>query len=86
MNIIKNNEHHITLYADKERLYYYEEILKNANKYLKENYLIAFEIGQEQASQIKEMAKLYLYHPFIKIEKDLQGLDRFVFITNGEEI
>ena len=86
MDIVKNNEPHIALYADKEGLYYYEEILKNANKYLKENYLIAFEIGQEQANKIKEMAKLYLYHPYIKIEKDLQGLDRFVFITNGEEI
>ncbi len=79
MDIVKNNEPHIALYADKEGLYYYEEILKK-------NYLIAFEIGQEQANKIKEMAKLYLYHPYIKIEKDLQGLDRFVFITNGEEI
>ena len=86
MDIVKNNEPHIALYADNNGLYYYEQILKNASKYLKDKYLIAFEIGSLQGERIKEMAKLYLYRPYIKIEKDLQGLDRFVFITNGEEI
>lgn len=86
MDIVKNNEPHIALYADNDGLYYYEEILKNANKYLNNKYLIAFEIGQEQAEEIKKLANLYLYHPIIKIEKDLQGLDRFIFITNGDEI
>lgn len=80
MDIVKNNEPHIALYADNNGLYYYEEILKCANNYLKDKYLIAFEIGSEQGDKIKEMAKLYLYHPTILIEKDLQGLDRFVFI------
>ena len=80
MDIVKNNEPHIALYADNNGLYYYEQILKNANKYLKEKYMIAFEIGSEQGNKIKEMANLYLYHPTIFIEKDLQGLDRFVFI------
>lgn len=86
MDIVKNNEPHIALYADNDGLYYYEEILKNANKYLNNKYLIAFEIGQEQGEDIKKLANLYLYHPIIKIEKDLQGLDRFIFITNGDEI
>ena len=83
MDIVKKNEPHIALYADNDGLYYYEEILKNANKYLKDKYLIAFEIGSKQGKKIEEMAKLYLNHPNIKIEKDLQGLDRFVFITNS---
>lgn len=82
MEIVKNNEPHIALYADNEGLYFYEEILKNAYKYLNSKYLIAFEIGSEQGSKIKEMASLYLYKPIVKIEKDLQGLDRFVFISN----
>lgn len=42
MDIVKNNEPHIALYADNDGLYYYEEILKNANKYLNNKYLIAF--------------------------------------------
>lgn len=84
MDIVKNNEPSIALYADNDGLYYYEEILKNASKYLKDKYLIAFEIGQLQARAIKEMANIYLYNSVITIEKDLQGLDRFVFIM-GEE-
>ena len=84
MDIVKNNEPHLALYAMNDGLYYYEEILQNAYKYLKNYYLIAFEIGQDQGRKIKELAELYLNNPFVKIEKDLQGLDRFVFITNGE--
>ena len=33
MDIVKNNEPNNALYADNNGLYYYEEILKNANKY-----------------------------------------------------
>ena len=84
MDIVRNNEPSIALYADNNGLYYYEEILKNANKYLKDKYLIAFEIGQTQALYIKEMASIYLYNPMVEVKKDLQGLDRFVFIRNKE--
>lgn len=86
MDIVKNNEPHIALYAENDGLYYYEEILKNANKYLKDKYLIAFEIGSQQGNKIKEMANLYLHRPLVKIEKDLQGLDRFVFIISEGDI
>lgn len=86
MDIVKNNEPAIALYADNEGLYYYEQILKKANQYLNAKYLIAFEIGQEQASDITDMAKIYLYHPMIEVKKDLQGLDRFIFITNGGDL
>lgn len=86
MDIVKNNEPHIALYANNNGLYYYEQILKNVNKYLKDKYLIAFEIGSDQGNKIKEMANLYLYRPLVKIERDLQGLDRFVFITSEGDL
>ena len=79
MDIVKNNEPHLALYADNNGLYYYEEILKNAKKYLNEKYLIAFEIGESQGEAIKELAKKYLNKEAI-VEKDMQGRDRFVFI------
>ena len=85
MDIVKNNEPHTALYADNNGLYYYEEILKNVNKYIKDKYLIAFEIGQTQAREIENMAKLYLFNPKVIIKKDLQGLDRFIFIMNGDD-
>lgn len=80
MEIVKNNEPHTALYADNDGLYFYEKILKNAKNYLKKNYLIAFEIGETQGKKIKEMAKFYLNPKEIKIENDLTGSDRFVFI------
>ena len=36
MDIVKNNEPHLALYAENNGLYFYEEILSNANKYLNE--------------------------------------------------
>lgn len=80
MKIVKNNEPHTALYADHDGLYFYEEILKNAKNYLKDQYLIAFETGETQGERIQKMAEQYLEHCDVKIEKDLTGSNRFVFI------
>ena len=82
MDIVKNNEPHLALYAPNKGLYFYDQILKNAKYFLNEDYLIAFEIGQEQANDIKIMANKYLPNSNVVISKDLQKLDRYVFITN----
>lgn len=82
MEIVKNNEPHIALYAKNDGLACYEEILKNANKYLNEKSIIAFEIGYKQGSSIKQIAKEYFPDAIIKLEKDLQNKDRFIFIIN----
>ncbi len=79
MEIVKNNEPHIALYADNNGLYYYEEMLKNIRGYLRDKYLIAFEIGESQGEALKELSKKYLGIEAI-IEKDMQGRDRFAFI------
>lgn len=79
MDIVKNNEPHIALYAENDGLYYYEEIIKNCSNYLNPNALIAFEIGCKQAKSITDIAKKYL-NCEITVEKDLQDKDRFVFI------
>lgn len=81
MNIVKYNEPSIALYADNNGLYYYEQILSNCKKYLKENSLIAFEIGYKQADAIKKLAYRYLDCD-VFVEKDLQGKDRYIFIEN----
>jgi len=85
MELVKNNEPHKALYADDNGLYFYKEIIKNASKYLKEKSIIAFEIGYEQGNEIKEYAKKYFNNSTIKIEKDMQGKDRFVFIFKTTE-
>ena len=80
MEIVKKNEPHIALYAPNNGLYYYEEIIKNAKKYLNENGLIAFEIGYNQAESIKKIASKYLDNYTFEVKKDMTGKDRMVFI------
>ena len=80
MDIVKNNEPHLALYADNNGLYYYEEILKNVSNYINKNGLIAFEIGYDQAEKIKQIVQKYLNNYNIEIKKDMTGKDRMVFI------
>lgn len=80
--LVKNNEPHLALYADNNGLKCYEDILKSASNYLNKQSMIAFEIGYTQGKKIKELAKLYFPNSRVKVEKDLQNRDRFIFIFN----
>lgn len=82
MDIVKNNEPHLALYAKDNGLYFYKEILKESRKYLKEKSIIAFEIGEEQGQDIIKIAESYFPTANIILEQDLQHLDRFIFIIN----
>lgn len=80
MDIVKNNEPHLALYAEEEGLYFYKKIIENIKYIAKEKYIVAFEIGQSQSTEIVDIAKKELVDINIFIDKDYQGLDRFVFI------
>ena len=82
MDIVKNNEPHIALYAPNEGLYFYEKILKEAKKYLEQKFIIAFEIGETQGQDIINLGKKFFPDSNIILKKDLQHFDRFVFIIN----
>ena len=82
MDIVKNNEPHLALYAANNGLYFYEEILKNISNHLNKNYLIAFEIGYKQYKDIENIIKNYLPNSYIKLEQDYSQKDRCIFITN----
>ncbi|MDO5569291.1 MAG: peptide chain release factor N(5)-glutamine methyltransferase [bacterium] len=84
MDIVKDNEPHIALFAKNNGLYYYEQILKNINNHLEDKYLIAFEIGCKQGLSIIKIANNYLPSANIIIKKDMQNKDRFIFINNFE--
>ena len=83
MEIVKNNEPHSALYADNNGLYFYEEILKNASKYLNQKNIIAFEIGEKQGEEIKQITLNYFPNSKVFVETDLQNRDRFVFVFNN---
>ena len=80
MDIVKNNEPEIALYAKDNGLYYYDVILKNIKNNLKDKYFIAFEIGYTQGEAIKNIALKYLDNINVKIEKDYSNKYLFVFI------
>ncbi len=80
MDIVKNNEPHLALYADDNGLYYYKKIIDNIPYITKDKYLIAFEIGNKEAKDIMEYAKKL--NANIEVEKDYSDNDRFIFITN----
>lgn len=81
-DLVKNNEPHIALYANNGGLYFYEEILKNANKILNKDFLISFEIGYKQKEDIIKLANKYLDNIDIICKKDMQDKNRMIFIMN----
>lgn len=84
MDIVKNNEPHLALYATGNGLYFYEHIIKNIPIITKDKYLVCFEIGYTQATEIVDIANKYLKNIHISVEKDYSEKDRFIFITNIE--
>lgn len=82
MEVVDKYEPHEALYASDNGLYFYKEILKNANKYLNKKFIIAFEIGWWQGNFIKSIAESYFKSSNIIIEKDYTNRDRYIFIIN----
>ena len=80
--IVKDNEPHTALYGGSDGLLYYKKILKDASKVLNDKFLIAFEIGRDQAKDIIELATTYLDNIEIEVKKDLSDNDRYVLIYN----
>lgn len=82
MNTVRDNEPHSALYASNNGLYFYDKILRECSKHLKDKYLICFEIGMEQGIAVKKLAYKYLNNIDVRLEKDYSDKDRFVFITS----
>lgn len=69
------------IFADHNGLVFYEYILKQTDL-LKEHFMLAFEIGEKQGNDLSNLAKQIYPQSTIKIEKDLSGRDRYLFILN----
>ena len=82
MDSVKKYEPHLALYAKDNGLYFYKNILSNIKPYLKERFIIAFEMGWWQGTLIEKIAQEYFENSKILIEKDLTNRDRYIFIIN----
>ena len=81
-DIVRDNEPHIALYAGKDGLDFYERILKDIKNYLKDEFIIAFEIGETQKNDVSKLAYKYLDNIEIYSKQDMSGKDRMIFIVN----
>ena len=80
MDIVKKNEPSIALYADMNGLYFYDKILSECKKYLKNKFIIAFEIGYLEANDIVNIINKYLGDVSVRVEQDYSNRDRYIFI------
>ncbi len=84
-SIVKENEPYIALYAGQEGLDIYKKILREIQNHVKEKYLIAFEIGCNQAPKIIDIVNCYLKNVNLEVKKDLADKDRMLFIFKNNE-
>lgn len=82
---VKDYEPKMALDGDVDGLYFYRKIIAKAEKHLKDNGMLFFEIGWNQA---KDVSRLLLNAGFcdIQVKKDLAGLDRVVFAYMPEKL
>ena len=81
-DLVKDNEPHLALYGGIDGLDYYKKILEKANSNLKDNYLIAFEIGDTLKNDLVKLIKEYFKDANIVTKKDIYERDRMIFISN----
>lgn len=86
MEEVRLYEPRMALDGREDGLYFYREIIREAEKHLKSEGILAFEIGYDQGEAVSSLMKEQGYE-HIRVVKDLAGLDRCVIgIRNQEEI
>lgn len=85
MEMVKNNEPSIALYADNNGLLFYERIFKEAKSYLNDAFLIALELNSNKSKEIYNLASKYFPGNKLIIKKDNYNRDRMLFILNNFE-
>lgn len=77
MDDVKNYEPHTALSGGNDGLYFYRKIVEDSDKILKENGILAFEIGHDQGKEVSALMTQKGYKG-VRVIKDLAGLDRVV--------
>ncbi len=80
---VKNYEPSIALYGGEDGIDFYRRILKSASKVLNKKNLIAFETGEDEHQEIIKLVKEYFPEAKIITKKDLNNLERYIFIINN---
>lgn len=70
------------LYASDSGEYYYKYMIDNYKSFLKDKFIMAFEIGYLQGESLKKYARNSFPNAIIYVEKDLSEKNRYLFIIN----
>ena len=70
------------IFAGEKGIYFYRGIIERLKNNLKDNYLISFEIGDNESELIKQIVDIHLPKAYFKLEKDYNNYERYVFISN----
>lgn len=77
MNDVKDYEPRTALSGGEDGLIFYRRIVDESKKVLKNNGILAFEIGYDQGNSVKNLMEQNGYNE-VQVIKDLAGLDRVV--------
>ena len=77
MDDVKKYEPHTAVSGGEDGLYFYKKIIDDSNKILKDNGVLAFEIGHDQGKEVSDLMVEKGYKN-IRVIKDLAGHDRVV--------
>ena len=81
-DIVKKNEPNVALFGGSDGMFFYNIILSNASKILKEKNIILFEHSHSKKKEMLELANKYFPKGHAEVIKDLNGKDRFTIIIN----
>ncbi len=73
-------EPHVALFGGEDGLRFYREIFENAQKILKKDGMMFFEIGYDQGERLMALAKEHFPEAHIEIRKDINRKDRMLEI------
>ena len=77
MEDVKDYEPHTALSGGNDGLDFYRRIVDDSDKILKENGILAFEIGHDQGEEVSNLM-IEKGYKNVRVVKDLAGLDRVV--------
>ena len=83
-DVVRLNEPHIALYAGDDGLLFYRRILKDIKNYLKDKFIIGFEIGATQKDDVVNLINENLENIEIICKKDMSDRDRMIFVVNKD--
>ena len=73
-------EPHVALFGGEDGLFFYRQILKDADKVLNKDGIIFFEMGYDLKEELSHLVREYMPQAVIDVFRDINGKDRMMMI------